>query len=160
MRQIFFERGLLVDGMSKTGSTRGSKPNEALSMVAVLGKQLDFKNVDPSLMVLVKRCGGVAIMLPKFHCQLNPIELVWGRSKYWVRRHCKYTIQCLRENVTKSYAVEDERLSLDIVQKYCRKVANFHSVYAEKHTGPDAVMKRREYRSHRKPAPSEFINPK
>ena len=129
-------------------------------MVAVLGKQLDFKNVDPSLMVLVKRCGGVAIMLPKFHCQLNPIELVWGRSKYWVRRHCKYTIQCLRENVTKSYAVEDERLSLDIVQKYCRKVANFHSVYAEKHTGPDAVMKRREYRSHRKPAPSEFINPK
>ena len=56
--------------------------------------------------------------------------------------------------------MEDDRLSLDIVQKYCRKVANFHSVYAEKHTGPDAVQKRREYRSHRKPAPSEFINPK
>ncbi|CAM9942491.1 unnamed protein product, partial [Pylaiella littoralis] len=83
----------------------------------------------------------------------------WGRSKYWVRRHCKYTIQCLRENVTKSYAVEDDRLNLDIVQKYCMKVANFHSVYADKHTGPDAVQRRREYRSHRKPAPSEFINP-
>ena len=44
-------------------------------MVAVLGKQLDFKNVDPSLMVLVKGYGGVAIVLPKFHCELNPIEL-------------------------------------------------------------------------------------
>ena len=23
--------------------------------------------------------------LPKFHCELNPLEMVWGRSKY----HCR-----------------------------------------------------------------------
>ena len=64
---------------------RGDKNSSpALSMVAVLGTQSDL-NVDPSLVVLVKRCGGVAIMLPKFRCEINPTGLVWGR----------YTIQCL-----------------------------------------------------------------
>lgn len=122
-RQILFERGLLVPGMTKTGSKRGDKnPNLALSKVAVLSAQLDFKNVDPSLVVLVKRCGGVAIMLPKFHCEINPIELVWGRSKHWVRKNCRCTIQCLRVNVAKSYAVAEDRFSVNIVQNFCRKV--------------------------------------
>ena len=85
LQQILFEKGLLVPGMAKTGGKRGDKNSSpALSMVAVLGTQSDL-NVDPSLVVLVKRCGGVAIMLPKFRCEINPTGLVWGR----------YTIQCL-----------------------------------------------------------------
>ncbi|CAM9969405.1 unnamed protein product, partial [Discosporangium mesarthrocarpum] len=38
-------------------------------------------------------------MLPKYHCELNHIEMVWGRSNCYVRRHCNYTIQGMRENV-------------------------------------------------------------
>lgn len=110
-------------------------------------------------MKLVRRCGGLALMLPKFHCEINPIELVWGRSKHWIRKHCKYTIQCLRRNVSESFRVANDRLSLEIVQKFCRKVANYHEVYNQKLTGPEAVEKRLTFKSHRRPAPSEFITP-
>ncbi|CAN0258112.1 unnamed protein product, partial [Pylaiella littoralis] len=81
LKQILFERGLLKPGMTKLG-TKGDPES---SMVAVLSAQLDFANVEPSLVKLVRRCGGFALMLPKFHCEINPIELVWGRSKHWIR---------------------------------------------------------------------------
>ncbi|CAB1103902.1 unnamed protein product [Ectocarpus sp. CCAP 1310/34] len=123
-------------------------------------KQEDFASVEPNLVVLVKRHEGVSIMLPKFHCEINPIELVWGRSKYWVWRHCKYTIACLRTNVSKRYAVAEDRLSLAIVQKFCRTVANFNEVYRDGLQGAEAVQKRDTFESHRKPAPSEYINTK
>src|ERR1700678_4043541 len=29
--------------------------------------------------------GFQVIFLPKFHCELNPLEMVWGRSKYHYR---------------------------------------------------------------------------
>ena len=64
------------------------------SMLTVLSAKLDFKNVDPSLVEPVKRCGGVAVMLPKFHCEIHPIELAWGRSKHSARKNCRHTIQC------------------------------------------------------------------
>ncbi|CAB1119031.1 unnamed protein product [Ectocarpus sp. CCAP 1310/34] len=158
MKQILFERGLWIPGMTMSGGKTGQEPNKKMSMPAVLRAQKDFANVDSSLEVLLKRHGGVALMLPKFHCELNPIELVWGRSKWWVRRNCKYTIACLRENVSKSYGVHN--LSLDIVQKFCRKVANFHAVYDAGLTGAEAVEAQEKCKSHRKPAPSEYINPK
>ncbi|CAB1109141.1 unnamed protein product [Ectocarpus sp. CCAP 1310/34] len=161
LKQILFERGLWNADMSMKGIRKGQQEYDpALCMPAVLGAQEDFANVEPSLMVLVKRHGGVAIMLPKFHCEINPIELVWGRSKYWVRKHCKYTIACLRTNVSKSYAVAEDRLSLAIVQKFCRTVANFNEVYRDGLKGAEAVQKRDTFKSHRKPAPSEYINPK
>ena len=97
-------------------------------------------------------------MLLKFHCKINPIELVWGRSKAWVRKHCKYTMHCLPD-VPKSYAVTEDRLGLVEVQQFRRKVANYHEVYARNKTGPAAVAEREKYKPHRRPAPLEFINP-
>ena len=126
-----------------------------------MGSQLDFANVEPSLVMLVRRCGGDSIMLPKFNCEINTIELVWGRSKWWVRQHCKSTFQCLRDNVPKSYAVAEDRLSLSIMQTFCsRKVANYHQVYDQNLTGRAAVREKETFKSHRKPAPSEYIAPK
>lgn len=134
-------------------------PNLALSKVAVLSAQLDFKDVDLSLVVLVKRCGRVAIMPPNFHCEISPIAFVWSRSKHGARKNCRYTVQCLRAIVAKSYAVTEDRLSVNIVRKLCRKVANYHLVYNQNLTGPTAVEKRETFKSHRKPAPSEFLHP-
>lgn len=150
LKQILFERGRWNADMRMKGIRKGQKEYDPAScMPAVLGAQEDFANVEPSLMVLVKRHGGVAIMLPKFHCEINAIELVWGRSKYWVRKHCKYTIACLRTNVSKSYAVAEDRFSLAIVQKFCRTVANFNEVYRDGLKGAEAVPKRDTFKSHR-----------
>ncbi|CAB1109399.1 unnamed protein product [Ectocarpus sp. CCAP 1310/34] len=161
LKQVLFERGLCNADMSMKGIKKGQqKYDPALCTSVVFGTQEDFASVEPSLVVLVKRHEGVAIMLPKLHREINPIELVWGRSKYWVRQHCKYTIACLRTNVNKSYAVAEDRLGLAIVQKFCRTVANFNEVYSDGLQGAEAVQKRDTFKSHRKPAPSEYINPK
>ncbi|CAM9441094.1 unnamed protein product [Ectocarpus sp. 4 AP-2014] len=82
MKHILFERGLWFPGLTFLGGKKGQVPNSKMSMPAVLSAQKDFANVDSSLEVLLNHHGGVALMLPKFRCELNPIELVWGRSKF------------------------------------------------------------------------------
>eukprot|EP00903_Cladosiphon_okamuranus_P019937 g18322.t1 len=64
MRQILFERGLLKKGMSKTGGT-GEKKDLSMSTEHVLGEQRDFKEVGSSLVLLMRRHGGVCVMLPQ-----------------------------------------------------------------------------------------------
>jgi len=48
----------------------------------VLSLQKDFANEKPLLQQYVKKRGHVCIFLPKFHCELNPIEMLWGYAKY------------------------------------------------------------------------------
>ncbi|CAM9185872.1 unnamed protein product [Choristocarpus tenellus] len=38
-------------------------------------------------------------MLPKYHCELNLIEMVWGRAKHHVQAHCDYTLSGMRANI-------------------------------------------------------------
>ena len=35
----------------------------------------------------------------KFHCELNPIERVWGQSKKYTRANCDYSFKGLEETV-------------------------------------------------------------
>ena len=41
----------------------------------------------------------LCLFLPKFHCELNWIERMWGVSKAYARSHCMYTLQGLRDTV-------------------------------------------------------------
>ena len=54
----------------------------------VLRSHADFKNEKTALESLVQEKGQRAIYLPKFHCELNPIERVWGEAKRFTRSHC------------------------------------------------------------------------
>ncbi|CAN0271211.1 unnamed protein product [Ectocarpus sp. 4 AP-2014] len=51
------------------------------------------------------------------------------------------------------------KIKNDKVQKFCRKVANFHAVYDAGLTGAAAVEAQKKCKSHRKPAPYEYIKP-
>ena len=42
------------------------------------------------------------LFLPKFHCELNWIERMWGACKSYCRSHCLYSLQGLRETVPSS----------------------------------------------------------
>ena len=56
-------------------------------MQRVLSLQPDFKNEKPLLQLVVEKAGHKCLFLPKFHCELNPIEMVWGqvkRRKFWL----------------------------------------------------------------------------
>ncbi|CAM9250855.1 unnamed protein product [Discosporangium mesarthrocarpum] len=45
-------------------------------MIYVLSQQAYFKAAKPSLQILVERFGGECLMLPKYHCELNPTKVV------------------------------------------------------------------------------------
>jgi len=51
-------------------------------MSQVLSLQSDFKLEKPLIQCLVEGHGHKCIFLPKFHCELNPIEMMWGYAKY------------------------------------------------------------------------------
>ena len=64
----------------------------------------------------------------KFHCELNHIEYFWCNRKSWTRRHCKYTIEGLRENVLKALSLIKSSTILRHYKSYLKKM----DLYIEK----------------------------
>jgi hypothetical protein len=89
-----------------------------------------------------------AIFYPKFHCELNYIELIWAYVKKWLRRRCSYSIEDLREKVPLCL----KSIPLSIVKKSWQHCSRYMSAYRsdQRLKGPflDYIMKR--YRSHRR----------
>lgn len=44
--------------------------------------QKDFLAEKPLIQIEVEKAGHLCLFLPKFHCELNPIEMYWGYAKY------------------------------------------------------------------------------
>ncbi|KIK81045.1 hypothetical protein PAXRUDRAFT_157027 [Paxillus rubicundulus Ve08.2h10] len=47
----------------------------------MLSHQQDFKEEKPLIQIIIEEAGHKCWFLPKFHCELNPIEMYWG----WVK---------------------------------------------------------------------------
>jgi hypothetical protein len=50
-------------------------------MEKCLGTEVDFIAEKPLLQLVVEEAGHLCMLLAKFHCELNPIEMYWGYSK-------------------------------------------------------------------------------
>ncbi|KAJ3899937.1 hypothetical protein F5879DRAFT_810040, partial [Lentinula edodes] len=50
--------------------------NNGCCMARLLSKQEDFINQPSMLEIIITNAGHYCIFLPKFHCELNPIEMV------------------------------------------------------------------------------------
>src|ERR1700748_3036362 len=57
-------------------------------MYNVLAHQEDFRSERPQIQVIIKEAGHVCLFLPQFHCELNPIEMLWGYAKYCMCIYC------------------------------------------------------------------------
>lgn len=47
----------------------------------LLSLQSDFVNKKPLLQTVIEDAGHICLFLPKFHCELNPIEIYWSYIK-------------------------------------------------------------------------------
>ena len=65
--------------------------------------------------------------LPKFHCELNPIERVWAQAKRYSRAHCKYTITSLRRTVHPAL----DSVTMENIQNHFHKVRHYMFAYLE-----------------------------
>jgi len=51
-------------------------------MYRVLALQGDFQSERPLIQTVIENAGHVCLFLPRFHCELNAIEMLWGYAKY------------------------------------------------------------------------------
>lgn len=76
LQQTLTERGFNVSGMKAKCSPVCPFENDTCCMARLLSKQPDFRDQESLLETKIKLRGHLCIFLPKFHCELNPIEMV------------------------------------------------------------------------------------
>ena len=64
-------------------------------MRRIISLQPDFKEQKSQLEELIVSRGHVCLFFPKFHCELNFIELFWAQVKYLIREKCEYNLASL-----------------------------------------------------------------
>ena len=69
----------------------------------------------------------IVYLLPKYHCELNPIDRVWALAKRYTRAYCNYSIQLLHKNIVPAL----ESVPLESIQKHFRKVRHYMFAYLE-----------------------------
>lgn len=77
------------------------------------------------LETLIKKAGHECIFLPKFHCELNPIEMYWG----WVKYHYR---EVPKKNFAEAKDVALRYLNAcpaDVIRRFINRSWRFMSAY-------------------------------
>ena len=75
--------------------------------------------------------GHVCVMLPKFHCEFNPIKRRWAQAKKYSRAHCNYSIVGICEVVPDAL----DSVTYENICKHFRKEGE--AGYVEVIAGPE-----------------------
>ena len=94
LEQTLRECGFNVTGMRAKCSPVCPWENENCCMACLLSKQDDFVNQISMLETVITEAGHKCLFLPKFHCELNPIEMVCHLLNlfYWCYLTTLYSI--------------------------------------------------------------------
>ena len=116
-------------------------------MRTILANHEDFVNEKTQVEHEVNRRGLQCFFLPKFHCELNPIERVWGQSKRYCRAYTNFTLAKLREILDPAL----DSVPVELIRKYFRKVREYEKAYLEgKKAGKEVEAAVKVYKSHRR----------
>ena len=80
LEQTLQERGFKVDKMRAKCSPVCPWENDSCCMARLLSKQDDFVNQTSMLETVIRKAGHECLFLPKFHCELDPIEMVGSKD--------------------------------------------------------------------------------
>ena len=135
LRTILRERGINTVTM------------KADDMRTVLSFHEDFSTENTIVEEYLKSRGHQVYFLPKFHCELNAIERVWGQAKVYCRAYTNFTISRLRQIVNPAL----DSVSVDLIQKFDRKARDYEQAYRDGHKAGKAVEDTvKLYNSHRR----------
>ena len=146
MKQVLWERGLWTEKMRmKRRGEIGSENTAEMCGLDVMSAQTDFQWECCALARLVADLGHLCLFTPKFHPELNFIERVWGRAKWYLRHFCEYNFPSLRRKLGRALGLEEltekERkshqrlknspygLSKFLIWKYARKSRDYVRIY-------------------------------
>ncbi|KAF9258384.1 hypothetical protein L218DRAFT_1065369 [Marasmius fiardii PR-910] len=123
LQQVLEEWGFSVRGI-----------NTDCCMARLLSKQDDFTHQISMLETLIKELGHECLFLPKFHCELNPIEMYWGWCKYHYREEPKSTFTTAKEVMIKWL----DACPAEVIWKFINHSFRFMSAYRSGLTGKAA----------------------
>ena len=113
----------------------------------ILSTHHDFAEEPEWLEQVVFARGHNIIFLPKFHCELNYIEIIWAYTKSYLRRHCTFSFLALKADLPDVLL----GVPLSAIRRFERHCLRYMSGYREHNLhGPllDYIMKK--YKSHRR----------
>ena len=90
--------------------------------------------------------GHMCLFLPRFHCELNPIERCWCHAKRYTRAHCNGSIVRLRKVVLEGLAT----VSKDLIHRFFLTCKDYEKAYAGGHSCNTVDQMVKEYKSHRR----------
>ncbi|KAF9254123.1 hypothetical protein L218DRAFT_1055222, partial [Marasmius fiardii PR-910] len=146
LQRVLEERGFRVREMRTKYKPVCPTSNTDCCMARLLSKQDDFTHQISMLETLIKELGHECLFLPKFHCELNPIEMYWGWCKYRYREEPKPTFTTAKEVMIKWL----DACPAEVIQKFINHSFRFMSAYRSGLTGKAAewaVWKQRGYQA-------------
>ena len=122
-----------------------------------MAKQKDFLEQKSQVEEHIVERGHLCLFLPKFHCELNLIEMIWGRSKQFVRNNTDGTSQLLIKGNGEDFPrgliwMSYERMKTEnqeLLLKYARKCREFMYIYWRGVDSHCLRAVRKKYKSHR-----------
>src|SRR5919205_2769891 len=130
--QVLMERGLWRDGLvgdcklCKGKNTKVIDPQRVdCCMRRILSLQSDFLAQKSKLQVEIEKHGHKCIFYPKYHCELNYIEMYWGAAKRYTREYCDYTWVGLQEIVPKAL----DSVPLITIRRYAQRSWRYMDIY-------------------------------
>lgn len=112
--QILLERGLIAESRLKLMCKNFDCASTDCCQRRVLYNQPDFSDPTSALETFCHKRGFRVIFIPKFHCELNPIEQCWGASKRVYREYPLAPADMLEKNVLSSLAT----VHVDAIRRY------------------------------------------
>ena len=140
-----------------SGLYRDSTDTKYCCLTRTMHLQPDFLNQKPAVMEMIESRVYICLMLPKFHCELNYIEMIWATLKSKVRSK--------NVSVTKSSCSFDEMLTnldqaiaelrenVSLFRKCARNTYRMMSIYHEGGDNIDASCApwiARKFHAHRR----------
>jgi transposase len=85
--------------------------------------------------------------LPKFHPELNPIERIWGRMKWYLRKYNTGKLQDLAHNM--DMGLSPYNVDMAMTRRFVRVATAYYIAYREGKDVVEAEQWLKKHRSHR-----------
>ncbi|KAJ3524344.1 hypothetical protein NMY22_g11041 [Coprinellus aureogranulatus] len=119
--------------------------NTSCCMARILSRQDDFAKQISELEKMIVARGHLCMFLPKFHCELNPIEMFWGWVKYRYRQEAKHNFEAAKQAAMKWLRA----CPLDVIRRFINRSWRFTQAYELGLTEKAAAWAVRKYKGHR-----------
>jgi hypothetical protein len=115
-------------------------------MCRIMFHQPDFIEAKSLLETMAKSYGFEVLLLPKYHCELNPIEQCWGYAKRLYRHNPPSSRE---EDLEKNTIAALNAVPIVSMRRFANRSHRFGELYVLGMDGEHAVWIKKKYRGHR-----------